>query len=136
MKWVGLILCIIIMLVLPACNGKLSPAIEHLNQGDAYYLQQQWVEALNEYDKAKELDPALDVDSKMAQVYFERARSYDIENEYEDVITDCCKALELDPALEPGMVLAIAYNSRGRQYSEQEDLAVPVAGDAQPLVLF
>jgi len=96
----GIILFACIMLVPPSQCGLFqsdSPtateqAAQHVEQGDEYFTQGLYDEALNEYDTAIELDPEL------ATAYWGRGRVYHFDKvAYSRAIEDYSRAIELDP---------------------------------------
>ena len=87
-----------IMLLGLACA---NPAQEHLEQGDAYFGQQNLDEAILEYGKAIELDPDL------ALAYSHRGWTYAAKGELD---TDrILQALEMSPPLSVTMAESVQY---------------------------
>jgi len=108
-KIVMLLICSTLLIL-----GCANPALEHLELGDTYSEQEQWDEAIMEYNQAIELDPEL------AEAYNNRGAAYNEKKQWDLAITDLNKAIELDPEE------AMAYNNRGNAYNgkEQWDLAL------------
>ncbi len=94
-----LLICSVLLML-----GCANPALEHLEQGDTYVDQEQWDEAIVQYDKAIELDP------KLAVAYNNRGWAYNEIGQWNLAIIDLDKAIELDPEL------AMAYYNRGTAY--------------------
>ena len=84
--------------------GCASPALEHLEQGDTYFVREQWDEAIVQYTNAIELDPEL------AEAYNNRGSVYHYKGEFDNAIADYSRAIELDPNYDP------AYYNRGNTY--------------------
>jgi tetratricopeptide (TPR) repeat protein len=82
----------------------LSEAEQHFEAGNELQEQGQPREAIEEYNKAIELDP------EMADAYNNRGRAYIVRGMYESAIEDLDEAIRLDPEM------AIAYNNRGLAY--------------------
>ena len=97
-----LLICSVLLML-----GCASPALEHLEQGDTYADQEQWDEAIVQYDKAIELDP------KLAVAYNNRGWAYNEIGQWNLAIIDLDKAIELNPEL------AWAYNNRGNTYFDK-----------------
>jgi tetratricopeptide (TPR) repeat protein len=94
--------------------GKDNLAIAYIRRGVAYREKKQYDRAIEDYNKAIELNPG------DARVYVGRAAVYSMNGQYDRVVEDCSKALELDPKL------ADAYINRGRAYfgKQQYDRAI------------
>ena len=90
MKKLGSLIALIITasLVLTACS---DPSTEYLRQGDTYYDQGQFVEAIAEYTKAIERNPNL------VAAYTHRGAVYNARAEWDLAIADLSKAIQLDP---------------------------------------
>ena len=65
-----------------------NPALEHLEQGDTYYQHEQWDEAIAEYSKAIELEPTIELNSKLAETYANRAGEYNQTEDYDKAFAD------------------------------------------------
>ena len=93
----SVILLAFIMLVPPSqCIGGQStstaPATQHVEQGDAFFTQGLYDEAVKEYTAAIELEPTL------AVAYWGRGKVYHFDKgEYSKAAEDYSKAIELDP---------------------------------------
>ena len=73
-----------------ACGS--DPTTEYLRQGDTYYDQGQFVEAITEYTKAIEHNPNL------VTAYTHRGAVYNARAEWDLAIADLTKAIQLDPS--------------------------------------
>jgi tetratricopeptide (TPR) repeat protein len=71
--------------------GCVSQAIIYYNRGNDYLHEGDYDRALENYNKAIELDPDI------YQVYGNRGNIYDVKGEYEKAIADQTKALEINP---------------------------------------
>ena len=83
---------------------KIKNAEMHKNRGDTYLEQEKYEQAIQEYDKAIELNP------NFAKAYCNRGWSYLSLGEKERAIQDYSKAIALNPNL------VNAYNERGIAY--------------------
>ena len=101
-----LVVCSIILLA-TACGGDSAEA--HYNKGVAYELAGEYRLAIQEYDKAIELNP------NFPDAYVSRGFAYDYLGEIHRAIEDYDKAIELDSNR------ARAYNNRGHSYYLLED---------------
>lgn len=106
----SIILLAFITLVPPSqCTGgqtaiapKTQQAAKHVEQGDAYFTQGLYDDAVNQYTAAIELDPGL------AMAYWGRGKAYHFDKGiYPKAIDDYSKAIELDPKY------TMAYYYRG-----------------------
>ncbi len=79
---------IILLTSLTACG---DPTMDYLRQGDTYYDQGQFVEAIAEYTKAIERNPSL------VAAYTHRGAVYNARAEWDMAIADLSKAIELEP---------------------------------------
>jgi tetratricopeptide (TPR) repeat protein len=82
---------------------KIKSAI-YVNRGSAYKNLKQYDKAINDYNKAIELNPA------DADAYYDRGIIYYYLKQYNKAINDYSKAIELKPNF------AYAYNNRGFTY--------------------
>ena len=98
-----LAICVILATVLLSL-GWVSPAKEHVVQGDSFVKLEQWDEAIAAYSKAIIIDPQYIV------AYNNRGFAYAQKGYYDKAITDYTKAIEIDPEY------ARAYNNRGFAY--------------------
>jgi tetratricopeptide (TPR) repeat protein len=81
----------------------------HINQGEAYFKQGKYPEAIADFTKAIELDP------KLAVAYSNRGVAYlDGLKKFPEAIADFTKVIELDPKL------AVAYLNRGQAFYNLE----------------
>ena len=76
----------------------------HYFKGAAHFLNEQWDEAIADYDKAIELNP------RLAMVYVNRGFAYSNIGLLDQAISDYTKAIELNPGF------AGAYVNRGSAY--------------------
>ena len=72
-----------------------SPALQHIEQGDAYCKQERWDEAIADYGKAVELDPTVDVAAKLAEAYANRAKAHTTLGMETEAEQDFNRAIEL-----------------------------------------
>jgi len=79
-------------------------ATAYANRGTAYRDTRQYDRAMDDYNKAVELNPG------DARAYVLRGTVHVLTEQYDRVIEDCSKAIELDPQY------AMAYNNRGVAY--------------------
>jgi len=126
MKKLGLFTITIIAACLVLSVSCVSPASKHVNQGDAYYQQGQWEQAITEYEEASKIAPSPELNSKLASAYAQQAIVYYDKKEYDKAIADCEKALALLPTVEISPKLAEAYVQRAMTYinSENYDMAI------------
>ncbi|GCL49493.1 tetratricopeptide repeat protein [Microcystis aeruginosa NIES-3804] len=85
------------------------------NRGVLYYNQQKYKLALDDYNKAIELNP------NFAMAYYNRGVLYFNQKKYELALADCNKAIELNRNY------ADAYNNRGVLYRLQEKYELALA---------
>jgi tetratricopeptide (TPR) repeat protein len=69
MKWFALVLSLCMLCTITACDSVSKQVERYIEQGDTCYANGEWQEAFDAYSMALELDPAADVDSRMALVY-------------------------------------------------------------------
>lgn len=89
-----------------------------------YDYKGQLDEAINEYNKAIEINP------RLAIAYINRGRTYvQGKGQYDQAISDCSKALEIDP------IYALAYSNRaiGYYFKKEYDKAWDDVNKAQAL---
>ena len=126
-----------------------NPAQEHLIAGQNYTDQKQWDRAIDEFNKAIEIDPNLagaysgrgdafsyrreydraladytmviQLEPNNAAAYYSRGNAYDEKDEYNKAIADYTRAIELAPNL------AEAYNNRGYVYVEKGEYDKAIA---------
>jgi len=113
-KFIFPALSLVIIVGLLACGPSKGTAEWYLDQGNELCEEGYYDEAIEEYNKAIELDPNL------AEAYQNRAYAYNYKGQYDLTITDCNKAIELDPNM------AEAYFNRGGAYigKGQVDLGI------------
>jgi tetratricopeptide (TPR) repeat protein len=75
--------------------------------GNAFYDQGKYQEAIEDFNKALELDP------KFAKAYNNRGNAFHVQGKYQEAIEDYNKALELDTKF------AKAYYNRGAAFYDQ-----------------
>ena len=78
--------------------------LAHTKQGIAYSKKGQYAEAIEEYNKALEVNP------NCALAYYNRSVAYTSMRQYDRAVSDCTKALQLSPRH------ASSYYSRGVSY--------------------
>jgi len=105
------VLVLAVVLPLVACA---NPVSVHLEQGDAYFEQHQWDEAVAEYSEAIKLDPEL------ARAYSKRGWTYTMLGKLDLALADLDKAIELDP----GLVEAYSHRAAVHHSQGQWDLAI------------
>ena len=66
-------------------------AVVYNNRGTAYFNKEGYDQAIQNYDKAIELNP------NFAEAYNNRGNAYEDKGEYDQAIQDYNKAIELDP---------------------------------------
>lgn len=71
-------------------NNDAAAALEHKARGNELYKSQRYTEAIEEYNKAIELDPS------NPRFYGNRSAAHMMQKQYDEVIADCKKAVELD----------------------------------------
>lgn len=120
-----IILCMAVMVVLPlvalvpACQPQAESAEEHYEQGNALLDSGQYEQAILEFTKAIELDPAY------TKAYSERAYAYYQKGEYEKALSDCNKIIELGP--ENDFSASMSYYNRGLAYKSLGQKAEAIA---------
>jgi tetratricopeptide (TPR) repeat protein len=77
----------------------------YYNRGLAYADKKQYDKAIEDYNRAIELDP------QYASAYRSRGSAYRIKKDYNEAVTDYDKAIELNPS-------ASVYNGRGFTFLE------------------
>lgn len=85
--------------------------------------QQEYAQAIADFDQAIELDPA------NVFIYNSRGNSHKILGDYERAITDYDRAIALDPQY------ALAYNNRGNAYDDLADYQRAIADFDQAIAL-
>jgi tetratricopeptide (TPR) repeat protein len=145
-----ILLAFIILVPPPQCSGgqptataaKTQQAIKHVEQGDAYFTQGLYDEAVNQYTAAIELDPrlavaywgrgkvyhfdkgvysravdeyskAIELDPKYTRAYYYRGLAQAANGAFDRAISDFSKVIELDPSL------IMAYNLRAWCYAHK-----------------
>ncbi len=121
------IILLILLSIVLSISGCAGNAQEHLQKGNSYLEQQQWQEAINEYNSAIKIDPnlaeaycnrasaygslgkltlakadldkAIELNPKMAKAYDNRGKIYLVSSKYEEAITDFSTAIDFDPTL-------------------------------------
>jgi tetratricopeptide (TPR) repeat protein len=81
-----------------------KPELTHTNQGTTYSKKGKYKEAIQEYDKAIEINPSY------AIAYYNRSVAYTKTGQYDRAINDCNTVLQLDPKH------ANSYYTRGVSY--------------------
>jgi tetratricopeptide (TPR) repeat protein len=106
-------LTVILSLLLPGCYW-LDPIPQLMKQGEYYYAQKQYNQAIEVYSEV------IKRDLKNSLAYANRALCYNQIGKYDLAIDDCNKAIELYPKL------VIAYVARATAYVEtgEYDLAI------------
>jgi tetratricopeptide (TPR) repeat protein len=79
----------------------------YVTSGNAYLDKKEYDRAIQDYDRAIQLDPAY------AAAYYNRGVAYLDKKEYDRAIQDYDRAIQLDPAF------AVAYYNRGNAYKQQ-----------------
>ena len=90
-------------------TGELSVVnrtVVYTNRGIAYGNKQQYDRAIEDFNKAIELDPRDDI------AYYNRGRAYENKQQYDRAIEDYNKAIELNPRFDK------AYSNRGVVYEK------------------
>ncbi len=85
-------------------------AEDYNNRGTDYYNQNNFTQAMSDFNKALEINP------NCAPAYSNRGFLYDKQGNFTQAITDYNKALEIDSNYAP------AYNNRGALYEKQGNL--------------
>jgi tetratricopeptide (TPR) repeat protein len=100
-------LCLLlIFLSLPGC---LSPENQHVRNGDYYFEQEDWTLAISEYEKALAINPEIDISTKLAASYLNRAIDFTYRRQWASAIEDIEKAQGLSPDIGLPEVLINAY---------------------------
>jgi tetratricopeptide (TPR) repeat protein len=102
--FLGIIIFCALFLLL---NQAKIRAVVYSNRGTAHLNMEEYDQAIQNYDKAIELNPNL------AIAYNNRGNAYEDKGEYDRAIQDYDKAIELNPNL------AIVYNCRGNVYVDK-----------------
>jgi len=92
----GIIIFIMVLSVIPRLY--LPNATYHLNQGNTFYNEGKYEQAVAEYSKAIELDPGL------ASAYHNRGLAYYKMEQYDLALADFNKTIELDPKMSTAWV--------------------------------
>ena len=87
-------------------TGNEFSAIDYLNRGATYYRLGRFEEALVDYNRSIQLDPAF------VKAYSNRGNTYSSLGRYEEALADYNQALQLDHTF------SVAYNNRGFAYLE------------------
>ncbi|HTM10946.1 MAG TPA: tetratricopeptide repeat protein [Verrucomicrobiae bacterium] len=95
----------------PLEPGALDPktAYDFTDRGNTYFDWKDYDHAIEDYDRALELD------SSYAPAYFSRARAYQDKRDYERSLQDYTQAIRLKPTD------AAAFNNRGNIYRDTKD---------------
>lgn len=110
--------------LLTACGGGTPPpptatptpsASDHAAQGNAYYDQGQFEEAVAEFEEALQLDP------DDAETHYNLGLAYEALGKIDEAIAEYQEAIRLDPDL------AEAHNGLGNAYSDQGRLDEAIA---------
>lgn len=96
-----------------------NPALEHLKRGDAYFQAGNYDDAISEYGKAGELDPALDVKSKINEANEKKIDVLLQAGDYDKPIEETKKALAIAPSDNLSKKLADLYIGRAWFYKEK-----------------
>lgn len=103
----------------PAKKKTLTPleeAQKHKNEGNTYFRDGKYDEAIKEYDLAIEKCPKTEI-NEMSTFYQNRAAAYEHLQKWPAVIEDCSKALECNPKY------LKALKRRAKAYEQQKELA-------------
>lgn len=111
------------ILIAAACAGGPSEAERHNERGLELIEQGLWRKAIEEYDKAIELD------ASMASAYLNRGQAYHFLGDNERAIADLDRAIELNPNLD------LAYFQRGNTYEALGDSQQAIADYRRALSL-
>lgn len=109
------IICILVLGTLFLALACLSQAEQRLNQGNKYFDEGKYNEAIREYTKAIEADPNL------VEPYTNRASAYVEVGEFDKAIADNTKAIELDPEN------VIPYYNRSMAYARKGEFDKVIA---------
>jgi len=98
------VVSVLVLILLVSCFGNEARAKTYANTGSRDALNGNYESALENYNKAIELNPTY------AEAYFFRGNVYAVIENFEKAIEDCTEAIKLDPKL------ANAYSIRGICY--------------------
>ncbi len=82
-----MIICVAILII---CAGCEKDANYYLNAGNAKYMAKQFEEALEDLDKAIEMDP------NIAEAYMKRGRCYQHLKKYDQALADYRKVISME----------------------------------------
>jgi tetratricopeptide (TPR) repeat protein len=98
----------IVLMAAPAAL-RAEDAADHLTSANAHLDQR-------EYDKAiEDCDKAIDLDAESAEAYITRARAWAAKREYPKAVADCDEAISISPGL------AAAYVARANAFMDNDD---------------
>lgn len=106
---------VVTLFIAAACDDGLSDAQQHHDTGLQLLEERRWREAIEEYDKAIELD------AEFASAYLRRGEAYNLLGLRQQAIADLDKAIDLDPNLD------VAYFYRGNAYEGLRDYQQAIA---------
>jgi tetratricopeptide (TPR) repeat protein len=103
------ILCLALLAgIIMITSSCITTATTYLNKGNKYFDEENWTQAIVEYNKAIEMDP------EMVEAYNNRGSAYIELGEFEKAIADYTKSIEIDPT---NIILyydrSMAYNHTG-----------------------
>lgn len=94
----------------------LEEAQKHKNEGNVYFREGKYDQAIQEYDLAIEKCPASEV-NELSTFYQNRAAAYEYLQKWESVVDDCSKALQCN------RTYLKALKRRAKAYEQQKELA-------------
>ena len=115
--WLGMLVCLFVT----GCRDKSAVAADHLERGEAHYLDGEYDQAFSELTKAIEIDPG---DSR---AYVSRGVAYNDKSEYDLAIADFTKVIEIKPTD------ARAYVHRGMAYGNKGEYDLSVADHSKAI---
>ncbi len=104
---ISLVIFSLLMALMPIMAACTSDAQKYAAQGDQYYQQGKYDDAVTAYSQAIEMEPT------NAEFYYGRGNVYLKKGLYQSAALDFDKAIQLDPDM------ALAYNGRGVAYGGQ-----------------
>jgi tetratricopeptide (TPR) repeat protein len=95
---------------------------EYLNNAYVYFYIGNCNSFIKEYERAiSDYTKALEINPKLAEVYYNRGATYSRKQEYDKAISDYTKSLEINPKL------AEAYGNRGATYFHKQEYDKAIA---------